>query len=713
MQICLVVRLKIFECIRNMIKHHAIFYKNHYFCSMMMKKIFLIVCIVQFNIGFGQIIIDNTAPNDNPTYLIDNVLLGGGVTATNHSYSGDSAQIGWFNASNTFLGIDSGIVLSTGSVYELDPDTVLGFITIQDTVTDPDLLTVANSVPPLIGQTFSVSGIHNVAKLEFDFVPTSDTVTFRYVFGSQEYFGFENTSFNDVFGFFLSGPGIAGPYANGAINLAIVPGSNPELPITISSVNSVTPINQQYFVDNQGGLDTIASADGLTTVLTATAIVQCNETYHIRLAIADGSDQALSSYVWLEAGSFFSPTLEVVNDFGIDSTVMEIPCNASIMLMADGGVGASYQWFDSTGALIGSDSSIIVGPGTFWVEATSFGCPVNSDTLKVIADLPPSFDLGPDITIPCNTTSRIDPVVTGGLGNYQYSWSNTSTDSFIVVGGGTYHLTVDDGTGCLAKDTIIVTEDANPTTTISGGGEICADGSVTTLNFNFSGLTPWSMTYTNGTDTVTRNSSGTDLIITTSTPGDYTIIDAMDVNSCVSNTVGNATVVLHPLPEAIITPNEITIYFEETIELKTGDYAYYEWYNEADSLLGTLATYEATQPGTYYVWVEDEHGCTDISEIAKVNMLPKTALFVPSTFTPNNDDHNELFVIKGQNIVTYHLQIYNRWGALLFVSNNIEKYWDGMYEGNTVPEGTYFYTINVVGEDAVAVTKSGTIDVIY
>ena len=70
-----------------------------------------------------------------------------------------------------------------------------------------------------------MSSVNDIAKLEFDFVPTSDTITFRYVFGSQEYFAYENTQYNDVFGFFLSGPGIAGPYANGAINLAIVPNS--------------------------------------------------------------------------------------------------------------------------------------------------------------------------------------------------------------------------------------------------------------------------------------------------------------------------------------------------------------------------------------------------------------------------------------------------------------------------------------------------------
>ena len=175
----------------------------------------------------AQIIIDNTAPYDNPTWLVDNVLLGGGVTTSNHSFQGDSAQIGWFDATNTNLGINSGIVMCTGDIYELDPNILPGFVGVQNTVTYPDLLTVANSVPGMIGQTFNVTSINNVAVLEFDFIPTSDSLKFKYVFGSQEYFTYENTQYNDVFGFFLSGPGIAGPWANGAINLAVVPNTNP------------------------------------------------------------------------------------------------------------------------------------------------------------------------------------------------------------------------------------------------------------------------------------------------------------------------------------------------------------------------------------------------------------------------------------------------------------------------------------------------------
>ena len=348
----------------------------------------------------AQIIVDNNAPYDDPTWLVDNVLLGGGITASNYSYQGDSSQIGWFDAVNTNLGLDSGIVLCTGDIYALDPIIGGGFPLLTNLIADPDLLAVANSVPGMIGQTFTVSSINDVAVLEFDFIPTSDSLRFRYVFGSQEYFGFENTSYNDVFGFFLSGPGIAGPWTapaihpNGSVNLAVVPNTLPPLPITISSINSVTPINQQYFVDNQGaGLDTIADADGFTTVLTARALVQCGETYHIRLAIADGSDQGLSSYVWLDGGSFFSPSLSVIDDLGIDSNYMNIACKPDITLTASGGNGVVYQWVDQNGTIISNDSSVIVGVGNYVVSASTAGCSLFSDTLRVLSvsdSLPPT-----------------------------------------------------------------------------------------------------------------------------------------------------------------------------------------------------------------------------------------------------------------------------------------------------------------------------------
>jgi len=683
-----------------------------------LHQVLIVLFILFSQFSIAQITIDKTSPYDSPTWLIDNILLGGGVVASNHSFQGDSMQIGFFNAMNTNLGLDSGIVMATGDIDLLDPNFP-GFGTNPpNTVTDPDLLNVANSVPPLIGQSFSVSSINDVAKLEFDFVPTSDTVKFRYVFGSQEYHTFENTQYNDVFGFFLSGPGIVGPYANGAINLAIIPNTNPPLPITISSVHNgqngvITPMNAQYFIDNSS-LATIGDADGFTTIFTAKAIVQCGQTYHIRLAIADGSDQGLSSYVWLEAGSFTSPILEVNDNLGLDSTFMEIQCNSTITLTADGGVGATYQWFDDVGNMLGTDSSLVVGAGNYVVSATALGCTIFSDTFTVYSMQAPIFDFGADYNIPCNTTTIIDPVVTGGTGTYNYIWNNGSVDTLLDVGQGYYHLIVDDGSGCLTKDSITITEDVPPTASVSGGGSVCDDGSMVDILFTFNGLLPWNLSYTDGINNFNQNTlNDTNFSLSTLVEGNYTINQVTDLNGCIANISGLAQVQINPLPIALITPAETTIYIGQSTTLITDNYFIYHWYNENDSLIGTSKSIDVSMEGEYYVQVEDVNGCTNVSKAAFVNLIPKTELFIPTAFTPNGDEHNDLLVIKGKFIQSFQMDIVNRWGEVVFETDYINKFWDGTFEELKVIEGTYYYNIQIVGEDNKIFIKQGTVEVIY
>ena len=128
-------------------------------------------------------------------------------------------------------------------------------------------------------------------------------------------------------------------------------------PVTINNVNDV--VNSAYYVDNewftapQNTDPTVIQFDGFTTPLTAVAAVNCGDTYHIKLVVADAVDGAYDSGIFLDAGSFVSPLLEVNNDLGIDSLVIDIACNSTIQLTASGGNGAIYQWFDSTSNLIG------------------------------------------------------------------------------------------------------------------------------------------------------------------------------------------------------------------------------------------------------------------------------------------------------------------------------------------------------------------------
>ena len=240
---------------------------------------------------------------------VNDVLLGDGVSASNVTFIGDLVQLARMTDESGNFSVSEGLVLSCGDPNRLSDCQVDANPTgLGAGFTDADLLDVANSVPPLIGQTFSVSSVQDGCVLEFDFEAGGDSISFNYVFGSDEYLTYVNTSFNDIFAFFLSGPGITGPYASpaafpdGAINIAQVPDSDPVLPITISSVNDQT--NTEYYIDNQNQ-DGIC-INGYTNTFTASAAVQCGETYHIKLAIADGSDDYLESIVVLEAGSFTS-----------------------------------------------------------------------------------------------------------------------------------------------------------------------------------------------------------------------------------------------------------------------------------------------------------------------------------------------------------------------------------------------------------------------
>ena len=684
-----------------------------------MRILLLLIFVHKF--CFSQIILDNNSPYDSPQWLIDNILLGSGVTASNHQYFGDSAQIGWFDATNTSLGIDEGIILATGEYKLLDPNYVPQFLILPNVTTDPDLLNVANSVPSLIGQTFTVSSINDVAKLEFDFVPKSDTIKFRYVFGSQEYFGWENTQYNDVFGFFLSGPGISGPYSspafhpNGSINLAIVPNSNPPLPITVSSVNSVGPMNPQYFIDNSTSLDTISDVNGYTTVFTATAVVQCGETYHIRLSIADGSDGSLNSYVWLEAGSFNSPSLNVQNNLGIDSNQIEIACNTEITLTADAGIGSTYEWYDSTGNIVSNTSSITVGAGMYWVSAISAGCNVDSDTIFITSSSP-SFDLGPALEISCNENILVTANPVGGSGNYNYQWSNGATTQATLLEQGSYNLIVTDDNGCSYIDSLLITNPSSGIATISGGCIKCFDDELCEVIFNFSGAKPWNLKYLIDNDTIySNNILQSDFILPTIQNGGYSILEVIDSNNCAAIPTENVVQVsVFENPDVQLSDYFQSIYENELTSISTvSDYVSYSWFDSQGNFISENKLLQISVSGVYYVVVIDSNGCISQSDSVTISTKVRPTIFIPNTFTPNNDEHNDFLQIFTDNVVSFDLEIYNRWGESVFNSKNENDLWDGTYENNVVPQGSYFYKIEFVGIDFEKYEKTGQINVLY
>ena len=216
------------------------------------------------------------------------------------TYSGSAQAIGSFTAAGTNLGINSGIIMTTGTVQNTvdgphGPNNSPGTGIDNGVVGDGQLGALAG------GQTF------NAAVLEFDFETCSDTVQFNYVFASEEYPEYVYENVNDIFAFFISGPGIPG----GTQNIAQLP--NGAGVVSINNVNTIT--NSQYFIANGDGnsapwntSDQYIQYDGFTKVLKAVSQVQCGATYHLILAIADVGDGQWDSGIFLEANSLSSPT---------------------------------------------------------------------------------------------------------------------------------------------------------------------------------------------------------------------------------------------------------------------------------------------------------------------------------------------------------------------------------------------------------------------
>lgn len=250
--------------------------------------------------------------NTNPTQLAQKIL-GKGVTILNAQFKGGQYSAGTFKAVPGSFLIDSGVVLTTGVAKS---GVVPGFAGVDAPAS------AQASYPSGSGSdadlTFQGDGAatNDACVLEFDFIPQGDSIYVRYIFGSEEYPEFVCSPFNDIFAFLITGPGILGKK-----NIALVPVTTAVVNVKINTVNSGVPgagYNNadcqippgsgspfpQFYVNNVNSQHVVF--DGYTVILTAKAKVTPCQTYHIRLGVADVSDQGWDSGVFIEANSFMS-----------------------------------------------------------------------------------------------------------------------------------------------------------------------------------------------------------------------------------------------------------------------------------------------------------------------------------------------------------------------------------------------------------------------
>jgi|WetSurMetagenome_2_1015567.scaffolds.fasta_scaffold02305_6 hypothetical protein len=220
-----------------------------------------------------------------------------GSSVSNCTYSGANEAAGLFsNGKTSGFDLDEGIVLSTGKITDMPAQNLSnGKSTNFNTVGDTDL------------DTLTIGGTRDAATLSFDFVAQGETLTFQYIFASEEYNEFVNSEFNDVFGFFLNNT--ATP--NTKTNIGTLNGQT----VSINTVNKNS--NAAYFVnndykdfDNQIAPFT-TEYDGFTRLIQAKNPLVAGQTYHLKLAIADVGDSGFDSAILLKGFATIPPVIEI------------------------------------------------------------------------------------------------------------------------------------------------------------------------------------------------------------------------------------------------------------------------------------------------------------------------------------------------------------------------------------------------------------------
>ncbi len=580
---------------------------------------------------FSQITVTTGIP---PATLVQNVLVGSGVTVSNVSYTGHPNAIGQFQtgATPSNLGISEGIVISTGIVN--DSWAPIGSPYSNHASTDNGYS--GNSLlTSLAGYT-----TYDAAILQFDFVPLSDTIKFRYVFGSEEYHEYVNSGFNDVFAFFITGPNpLGGNYTN--YNIARIPGTSTVVSIdNVNNGNHYTDCasgpctNCAYFVDNCYGNTVVY--DAFTVVLTAWAKVVPCQTYQLKIGIADAGDGILDSGVFLEAGSLVTDAVSITTSVSLPTAgtnaiegcnnvtvLFELPAPAQsnrVVPFTIGGTatnGVDYTAIPNSVTIPAGQTSasltivplldgIPEGPETVILDIQTSPC-TNEIITVTIVDYDPVLASGFGSTDICAGGGPVNIGVnaSNGAPSYTYTWSHglpsSANHSVNPVSNTTYTITVTDACGysATASVTVNVSDDIILNITPSSP-EICLNNSQL-LTVSGANNYLWSTGATTPAITVSPATTTT-----------YSVTGS-DNSGCTGS--AEVIVTVHPHLNISISPAEPGVCIGEQIVLTAENSATGPSYLWNTGQTTQSVSVSPVTPTNYSVFVSDAYGCTGSADV--------------------------------------------------------------------------------------------------
>ena len=300
------------------------------------------------------------------------------------------------------------------------------------------------------------------------------------------------------------------------------------------------------------------------------------------------------------------------------------------------------------------------------------------------------------------SVGSINLSLNGGTLPYTFQWADgVSSQNRSSLLAGSYTLTVTDGANCTLYQNIDLGQDSFPNISaqvldISCNG--AADGSID-ISVN-GGQTPYTYSWSSGL--------GNNQDINSLFEGLYTLT-LTDAYSC---TVSYTASIASPLPmmanfELDYAQNGANGSITAMLSGASPPYAYF--WNDPNNQ--TNAKAEGLAPGLYLLTVVDSMGCQSVFEI-ELPLGDLQCIQSVMTFTPNGDAVNDTWELPCLASMPHQLKVFNRWGQLMFQSNQYDNTWDGTYQGNPLPDGGYFYTIEVIDEDGKTYPLQGALNIV-
>ena len=385
---------------------------------------------------------------------------------------------------------------------------------------------------------------------------------------------------------------------------------------------------------------------------------------------------------------------------GIDQTV----CVGSQATLTASGA-TTYTWNNSV--TNGVAFTPTLGSVTYTVSGTTSGC-IATDQVVVTVNPLPTINAGSDVSA-CENQSIILTGFGAGVGG-TYTWDKGASNgiSFLPTAT-TYTITGTNIFGCINKDSLVVNIIPTPVVDFFGDKLLgCSPLSVSFTNNSSGNLTNCQWSFSNGI-----NLTGCGSVSST-----FTAVGCYDVTLTV-NTPEGCTNTATLTDYVCVLPNPVADFYTDPTELSTIDWeatmvntsvgaTSYNWsFGDGSSATNEFEPkhpYPNEQSGTYLITltVKNAGGCTD-STTRTITLTEDLIFYVPNTFTPDNDDFNEVFkpiFTSGFDPFNYTMYIFDRWGEILFESHNTDVGWDGTYGGKLIGDGTYIWKISVKRRDS-------------